>query len=234
MKIRNFFRLSCSISTIHITVCAALLAIAIIFSGLASVAHIIIFPSVPFLKVEIVDFCFLIAYRVLGIVYASLILILTIAIRFAFDPNVIGLFALLLCDFCFLWFYFLSDNFLRGLIFKLNNKKHRITDKRMLETITVIGSLIFTIVMTSFFAILINWAFILKMYFEYYHYPLTLLPQYKADLITIFLPFNLIKYIINGAVFASLYFVLPILVLKLNLKTYVVTHPMFYDLFHKT
>ncbi len=211
--LKKIFKESLIIGSQRIVLAGMLLALSICFELLNKV---IAFPLfLPFLKIEILDFWFLVALHLIGIFYTNVILIISIWLRFIITgSNPIGLLALTIADLVMLWSYFISYSLLAKHFYKSQLKAEQPKKWMNLYTAAFIGVVI-SIITTSVVLTLANYGFIYRMYIAYMSYPSSVL-SWKKYLLPIVVPFNIIKFSINGAIFLLLFPIVMILENKLK------------------
>ncbi|AOX43733.1 hypothetical protein S100390_v1c03900 [Spiroplasma sp. NBRC 100390] len=190
------------LDTKRVAAMAIIIALYILLSWLSKILNLAVFPVAPFLKIELTDFLMLLAVRLVGIIYASLLTISVSWLRMAYLGNgPIDVFALMLADLIFLLVFWLGDIFLRKGINRLIKNK---TSKKVDYLITT-SNVILAIIIVSFLMTLFNWLFIYDMYARFLNYTPEAIQWFKSILVPIIIPFNLLKFTINGAIFIAIY-----------------------------
>ncbi|WP_424527096.1 ECF transporter S component [Spiroplasma endosymbiont of Glossina fuscipes fuscipes] len=190
------------LDTKRVAAMAIIIALYILLSWLSKILNLAVFPVAPFLKIELTDFLMLLAVRLVGIIYASLLTISVSWLRMAYLGNgPIDVFALMLADLIFLIVFWLGDIFLRKGINRLIKNK---TSKKVDYLITT-SNVILAIIIVSFLMTLFNWLFIYDMYARFLNYTPEAIQWFKSILVPIIISFNLLKFTINGAIFIAIY-----------------------------
>ncbi len=190
------------LDTKRVAAMAIIIALYILLSWLSKILNLAFFPVAPFLKIELTDFLMLLAVRLVGIIYSSLLTISVSWLRMAYlGDGPIDVFALMLADLIFLIVFWLGDIFLRKGINRLIKNK---TSKKVDYLITT-SNVILAIIIVSFLMTLFNWLFIYDMYARFLNYTPEAIQWFKSILVPIIIPFNLLKFTINGAIFIAIY-----------------------------
>ncbi|WP_368486096.1 ECF transporter S component [Spiroplasma sp. DGKH1] len=196
--LKNSFRLE----TKRIAAMAIIVALYVLFSWISKVANLSIFSVAPFLKIEFTDFICLLAVRIIGIVYSSLLVISVSWLRMAYlGDGPIDVFALMLADLIFIWIFLVGDFYFRQIINKFVKGKNEKGYDYLMTSIAIIFSIICTTFLMTFF----NWLFIYDMYAKFMNYQPSDIAWFKSILVSIVIPFNLIKFSINGVIFMAIY-----------------------------
>ncbi|WHQ36684.1 ECF transporter S component [Spiroplasma sp. SV19] len=191
-----------SLDTKKVAAMAIIIALYVLLSWLSKILNLAVFPVAPFLKIELTDFLMLLAVRLVGIIYASILTISVSWLRMAYlGDGPIDAFALMLADLIFLIAFWLGDVFLRRGINRLIKSK---ASKKADYLITT-GNVILAIIIVSLLMTLFNWLFIYDMYARFLNYTPEAIQWFKSILVPVIIPFNLLKFTINGAVFIAIY-----------------------------
>ncbi|KAF0851364.1 MAG: ECF transporter S component [Spiroplasma poulsonii] len=194
-------RLFC-LDTKKVAAMAIIIALYVLLSWLSKILNLAVFPVAPFLKIELTDFLMLLAVRLVGIIYATLLTISVSWLQMAYlGDGPIDVFALMLADLIFLIVFWLGDVFLRKGINRLIKNK---TSKNTEYLITT-SNVILAIIAVSFLMTLFNWLFIYDMYARFLNYTPEVIQWFKSILVPVIIPFNLLKFTINGAIFIAIY-----------------------------
>ncbi|WP_338954869.1 ECF transporter S component [Spiroplasma endosymbiont of Polydrusus cervinus] len=197
-KLKNLLYLD----TKRVAAMAIVVALYVLLSWLSKVLNLAVFPVAPFLKIELTDFLMLLAVRLFDIIYASFLTISVSWLRMLYlGDSPIDAFALMLADLIFLFIFLLGDIFVRRGINRLIKDG---ASKKIDYLITTINVTIATIVV-SFLMTLFNWLFIYDMYAHFLHFPSETVQWFKSILVPVVIPFNLLKFSFNSAVFISIY-----------------------------
>lgn len=201
-------KLHSKITIKKVTIMGLLLALFLIFSFISQILKISIFPVAGFLKLEFVAFILLISVESVGIVWATLLCVIGPLIRLSFDPDLVGIFALIIAYCTFVWIYFFAKYPLinYALRKKLTNKTPakvtQVTRNDQLKS-TIPASII-AMIGVSLVLVACNYAFILRLYILFLKLPGSAFQSIYVPLIGIILAFNIITYSINVAIFLAI------------------------------
>ncbi|WP_425380490.1 ECF transporter S component [Spiroplasma endosymbiont of Stenodema calcarata] len=190
------------LDTKRVAAMAIVVALYILLSWLSKLLNLQVFPVAAFLKIEFTDFLVLLAVRLFGIIYASLLTISVSWLRMAYlGDGPIDAFALMLADLIFLIVFWIGDVFIHKAVnhFAKNN-----TSKKMDYLITI-GNVILATIAVSFLMTLFNQLFIYDMYARFLNYSPEAIQWFKSILVPVFIPFNLLKFTINSVIFIAIY-----------------------------
>ncbi|AGM24956.1 ECF transporter S component [Spiroplasma chrysopicola] len=178
---------------------AIIVALYVLLSWISKLINLSIFPAAPFLKIELTDFIFLMALKIIGLFYTLFITIVVSWLRILYLGDLpIDVFALMLADLVFIILFW-------GLTFLFNKIIANQKNSKKLEYLSLSCALGLATVGVSFIMAFFNWLFILPMYGAFMNYPPEVITWFKGILIPILVPFNLIKFGINGVFFVMIY-----------------------------
>ncbi|WP_374696890.1 ECF transporter S component [Spiroplasma endosymbiont of Polydrusus formosus] len=197
-KLKNLLYLD----TKRVVAVAIVVALYVLLSWISKILNLAVFPVMPFLKIELTDFLILLTVCLFGIIYASFLTISVSWLRILYlGDSPIDAFALMLADLIFLFIFLLGDIFVNRII---NCLIKDCASKKIDYLITIINVTIATIAV-SFLMTLFNLLFICDMYANFLHFPSETVQWFKSILIPVVIPFNLLKFSFNSAIFIVIY-----------------------------
>ena len=188
---------------LQIAYMALFLALFTILSFTSAYFQVLIFPAASYLKLEWVVFLIPIAYRILKLYPTLAVLLITLALRFAYDRSAlpaygVGILALLityvvilltyaLCDCTWQWFY------LR------HHDSATLTVPSRPNWLAQGFIIVIIIIMTTGVITLCNYLFLFRLYALAFH--ISSIDAYIKDIVPFLIPFNLIQFTANFFLF---------------------------------
>lgn len=197
---RHFFIL-------QITYMSLFLALFTILSFTSAYFQVLIFPAVSFLKLEWVVFLIPVAYRIMKLYPTIIVLLLTLALRFAYDRSALpaygtGILALLITYLVILFTYAACDSTWNWWYLR-NYETKDFTIPPRLNWIMQGAFMIIIIILTTAVIALCNYLFIFHLYAL--AFKLTSIDTYIKDIVPFLIPFNLIQFGANFLLFWALF-----------------------------